>query len=552
MEQFLDRLLINRLRVILVEDLFDWQTVIQMAPWLSQWDSQRQQPTSRKYLLSMVQCLVQAPKVRLVSDLKVFMYREQHRQKLGNMYDQIFNGWNIGSGSDLDRMSHLLKLNNPNCLYWYKSDNDSQIWTMLKRYIDTTDRVPNSQLSKVIDTLRQIQTQDKFKNHREGYLYTMTAIAYILFEDLVDWTPRPMIPLMSDQEALNIYQHHIDTWTPDNLPYGNTGWLQKQIVEDMHTRAGRARGMGATQFADIGSMVTNEDQTFVFPVLRQIYQTNKYTTTNQDIPPLPQDFQTEPWDRHSLYTMSQPKPSQVPESEPAQVPVPVEMDLNADHEGAIYGQKVTASWKPLTYITQHWIYKGPYKGKRQYIPDLVVQRYQRLLQLGDQAVFPQIKIIGNDGYPYLKTPNIGTKWPPQTTVDVVDSGTNLVGRIVDRNSMGIYQGDQLIGMEQIDWEKYLYHMILRYILNFGDSGYWNYINNYGIDYEENRTISKSKPTDILQVISNKPITRYREAHLQYSKQLASQLLQRINQFVLPHVNGVELQRTQTVIDLLRV
>ena len=33
-------------------------------------------------------------------------------------------------------------------------------------------------------------------------------------------------------------------------------------------------------------------------------------------------------------------------------------DLMADQEGPIYGQTVTSLWKPLTWITEQWVYKG--------------------------------------------------------------------------------------------------------------------------------------------------------------------------------------------------
>lgn len=41
--------LMNRLRICLVEDMFDWQTILITEPWFTQWEHQRQNESSRKY-----------------------------------------------------------------------------------------------------------------------------------------------------------------------------------------------------------------------------------------------------------------------------------------------------------------------------------------------------------------------------------------------------------------------------------------------------------------------------------------------------------------------
>lgn len=224
-------------------------------------------------------------------------------------------------------------------------------------------------------------------------------------------------------------------------------------------------------------------------------------------------------------------------------------DLNADEDGPIYGQKVTASWKPMTYLTHQWVYKGPYLGKRERIPASTVERYQKFRSYGDDAVIPQEIVYGPGNQLYLKSPNIGVKWPPMTEVDKVKD--TIVGRIVNRYSMGVYQGDELIKTGQINWEKFLYHFIVRYIINAGDAGSWNFINNFGIDYEEDRTHTHGDPTTMLEVLSNKRISKNDlQSYEKALVSLANTLKSRVTRNVLPKVSGEELRRTQLVLSLL--
>ncbi len=81
--------LINRLKIIAVEDCFYPEMIPTLAEWFSKWHAHRETPKSRRYLLSIVIELCRAPKLRLLSDYKLFVQPEEYRKHLGSKYDSI-------------------------------------------------------------------------------------------------------------------------------------------------------------------------------------------------------------------------------------------------------------------------------------------------------------------------------------------------------------------------------------------------------------------------------------------------------------------------------
>jgi hypothetical protein len=587
--------IMNRLRVSLVEDMFNWSLILKIGPWFSKWDTEREFPSSRKYLLSIVQDMIASKKTRLLSDLKVFMLRETYRNDLGDQYDYLFNGWNdtgvntrapmgFNRFDRLNMFAHLIEQHNPNCLYWYQKMHENREESLIWKYLLESSKQVGNRL-KTIQQLQIIQSQ-LTKNHKESYLFTVSAIMMVLFDNFIDWNHpdqehRDLPDLMSDLEAERMYQEHISRWSPENLPYKSAGWLPAEVVIDKHTAKGLAMGKNAMDFAVTGSLVCNQDPTFLFPILRHIYIEKKVVEVDpskkRTAPPLDINQPTKPWvplttepvgptEQHvhpKPRLPSQPIPVKRLPSQPIPVkrippqPVPPEhpsnritlADLEADENGPIYGQKVTASWKPKTYLTQRWVYKGPYTGKRVMIPTNTEARYRKFKLYGDDAAMSQEVVEGPDQQVYLRSPNIGEKWPPITTVANVTG--EIIGRIADRISMGVYQGKDLIDLHKMDWERCLYHFMVRYIINAGDSGYYNYLNNYGIDYEEDRTPDKKKPENIVQIMfKKKPSEKYEQATQQAIRQHANTLKAKIETLVLPIVTGEELKRTHLVLSLL--
>ena len=274
--------LANRLRIILVEDLFNARSIPVMEDLFTKWEHTRETLISRNYLVNIVHFMTQSKKIRLVSDLKVFMLREDHRRVLGTEYDDLFNGWNdypdpSEQVNPLDRYLYLLGIKNPNCLYWYQQlGQPINMWSHLIKLADISTHHPH-EIKSLLKSLMMIQRQlPEKKVHDERYLYVMFATAIFLFEDLIDWNC-PSVEFLGETEVNRLYEEHRKTWTPSNLPYPNVGWLPEEVVVDKHTAKGLAHGKNSLDFATVGSMVNNQDSTFFFSRLREIYIKKKQT-----------------------------------------------------------------------------------------------------------------------------------------------------------------------------------------------------------------------------------------------------------------------------------
>ena len=117
------------------------------------------------------------------------------------------------------------------------------------------------------------------------------------------------------------------------------------------------------------------------------------------------------------------------------------------------------------------------------VPEQVVKSSEFFRLHGDCILEPEIIMVNDKKY--LKYLNLGTKWPPKTRVENIRG--EIKGNLADRLSLGIYNGHELIKNGEMIYKKMFYHFRLRYILGKGDSNLNNYINNVGIDFEENRT-----------------------------------------------------------------
>ena len=466
--------LMNRLRICLSEDMFNWSLMIAVEPWFSAWERERSKPSSRKYLLSIVSALVLSKKIRLISDLKTYFYdKNSPAQDAADGTDSgAADGASENHAKDVahrraERMLDLLRHRDPKCLYWFSLIRETGAF-----HIDDVAACANDipDLKRAIEATQIIRGQ-LTTGHREAYLFDVMSIAFILFWHIVG-NDAPEAPrLVSDEEADAAYRHHIESdWIGQGkMPYPRSGWLPPGIVIDMHTAKGRACGKNSLDFALIGSHVENEDMRLLFPELREAYNAKK----REAITGVPSVSNIPSW-------------------------------LLSEDGQPLFGQRVTASWKQFTYITKDYVYKGPFMGSRASIPQCTVERFALLRKFGDEAALEQ-HVVGSAGEYYLRSPNVGTRWPPKTTTDNVKG--SLVGRIVDRESMGIFRGERLIELETIDWVRVLYHFIARYVFWFGDTGLYNVINNWGIDYEENRTGDDMfVPVTFIEAISNRKLT----------------------------------------------
>jgi hypothetical protein len=193
--------LVNRLRIILIEDLFSWCSILSTYPLFVTWENERKNETSRTSLLNIVKILTCDKKIRLLSDLKIYAFRDEYKKLFGNKYDEIF-AENVKISNDPKaNFISLLKIKDPNCSYWYKNIDNNELWKILMKLandevnevnenneVDKNDEknevnevsTVNNNLLLTLKTIRMIQSQ-LTKNHRESYLFDMCGISIYYF-----------------------------------------------------------------------------------------------------------------------------------------------------------------------------------------------------------------------------------------------------------------------------------------------------------------------------------------------------------------------------------
>lgn len=164
-------------------------------------------------------------------------------------------------------------------------------------------------------------------------------------------------------------------------------------------------------------------------------------------------------------------------------------------------QKRTGQHKKNVYVTEKYVYKGPYERESTRLQTAVARHLLLGRVLGDPTVQTPKLVQWSDGW-YLRFTNIATRprgqWQTRRT-------TTLKGReaftLVERESMGIQQVSKCL-MQLTSQQKLqvLYHLVLRFCCApaIGDSHLGNMLYNgksvYGVDLEDYR-----KHTQIRQV-----------------------------------------------------
>ncbi len=319
--------------------------------------------------------------------------------------------------------------------------------------MDQIDRFVGSGSEYDDDLLQIYQTFPK--SNKEKWLYSLASFIYKKYEFGAVSTPQ----LIDQQSADCIYENIGEP------PY-KCGWLSPEIVCDIHTGNVAKTPESLYKFATEGAKVINERKKYLDPELRKIYIENKiHSDKEHNLPPLRKKGS----ERGTFL------------SEP------------------LYAQKVTAAYKPFTYVTREKIYKGPIDSKKA---DEIIAVAKRFLALEDSSVLIPEKIKAEGNY-YLSYENVGESWDPKFTFTVVKNSKTeqIMGNVVERKSIGIYQGSELISLNKMDYDKMFWHFMVRYILGRGDSGLWNYINNHGIDFDDRRQSFDQK--NILELLFTK-------------------------------------------------
>ena len=435
--------LINRLKIILVEDVCDSGLWPVMAGWFKKWHESRETVESRRYLLSIVRELCLAKKLRLLSDYKFFSDYKEYRKRLGEKYDHLYTDYKKNVW-DPNFLRGLVKTE----------------WTSYGHPYD-------EYLEEIYNTFP--------KTNNERWLYSMASGVY------------SHLNIVDEEKTPKLYtQKEVDSKYDNPVPAPHKcGWLDPKYVVDIHT--GQKRDLaGSIKFSEIGAHVENERVEYKNEMLRFLYKECKKSPEIFSSPELKDpEFQG----RWSDDLLVLPVKKEITREKPIKTERPLGTWSNP-----IFGQKVTAPHKPFTLIMEKKVYKGPFKDL--ILPTEIRSVALEFVKMGDESVLvPEIvqKESPNKEFAgiYLCYDNVAeASFPPPTTWEKVKG--NFEGPVVSRVDAGIYQGYELIKMGKMDFPTMFYHFCVRFILGRGDSGLWNYINNHGIDFDDRR---QEKPQD---------------------------------------------------------
>lgn len=454
--------LINRLKIIAVEDCFYPEIIPTLTEWFLKWHSSRETASSRRYLVSIVKALCEAPKLRLLSDYKLFVQPEEYRSHLGTKYDSVIVS---------------------------KKYSASKI-----RGLDHTDKFVS--FGSEYDSFLEQTFQTFPKTNKEKWLYSLASFVYSrhTFGEPIE------LKLQSQKAADCVYD---SVGTP---PY-KCGWLSPKIVCDVHTGAPKT-AENLYRFAIEGAKVFNEREEYFDEKLRKIYIENKVNSDkNLTVPQLDK----KPEEENFL-------------------------------QNPLYAQKVTSGYKPFTFVTREKIYKGPMDSTKA---DKIISLANKFAELGDSSVLIPEKIKVEGDY-YISYENVGLDWNPKVEYTVVKTTPEgqIMGNIVDRKSIGVYQGSELIENGSMDYDLLFWHFCVRYILGRGDSGLWNYINNHGIDFDDART-KFGQPT-IMELL----FTKKQRQHSVLEKEIASRSSVLIKKLRKLELDGDDSDRRDELVNAL--
>ena len=292
--------MINRLKVIAVEEMFNHQILRRMYSLIRDWEKYRMDEKAKSYLLNLVKIMVESPKIRLVSDHKCFLNSDFIIEKYPGKYDQLFetkNNWDSKiridylKSSELNnsnlleiwsRFIYLIENKDPNCLYWMnkllqiesserryrRKGNEWLVWEYL------INSIPKEKFHfNFLETINNLFSLYK-DNLREKSLFMISAILYYIKD--IEWENSPqMMDLINNKFSDDIVNNYY------NINKSNQIIEIDDYICDWHCSEGRKKGKTLLDFAKDGSKVENEDKLFYNQMMRDLYEEYKIYQTEE-------------------------------------------------------------------------------------------------------------------------------------------------------------------------------------------------------------------------------------------------------------------------------
>jgi hypothetical protein len=503
---------VNRLRCIMVEDIgiADPSMPIRFDRLFSEFENTRHKD-ARRCIYQMIRMLCEAPKIRLISDIKAVFFGDygltmasmmpENKEIYANRdhIDPKAKGMYLCSEFQdiVDGLITNIINKSDSGFFWV-----GKMVKIGKRAIDVMFKV-FKQFAKA-ECLQIINICEKYhkhfgmknggpeKSHRDYLMFAIWPGLY-MFRDL---DVSDVVTNIIDVDIDELYDSH----------RSRQAIVLDDYVFDAHTAKGRSLGKNGKDFAEVSAVVANESADVYNPLYRKIYMDCKtYDPAYKKVhagspvatsPSSPVVTSIRPPVESTLCppVMVSSRPP-VTSSLSLPVVTPMSEEMIVAIANAPIGQKPTSLYKATVYILHDQVVKGPYKDLNKLIT--MNLRYQMFTAWGDKVAGP-FKIMSHGDRYYVSMPIIRSKnvvpWTSSGPTQILGGKT---GKILDKSSLGIQELHHYLDTHALPNESIIYKSILHYIHRFifdpitGDAAFRNIIivddEVYGIDYDDNRT-----------------------------------------------------------------
>lgn len=291
--------MVNRLIVMMTEEIniSAWWLPLTVFDLYQKWVENRDDISSRKYLIDMYMHLTSQKKIRLISDIKsVFLLPPDYvkpnkmndlikiHSHIQNNYPQIYQKqdeigelhWEIDLSKFPDKaatymkgIAYNLEKGSDNVFFWIgklfnlaKEDGVSQnkcariVWSILFSFIDR-----HEDYKFVVPTIHVLDKFYSQMTHREKLIYLYHAILLLVRRGEIDWSSKAPKINTPHRRVLQRYENHLK----------NSRMGIDDYILDLHTRKGKRMVNSLEEFALEGAYVKNQNKKFLNQQYREIY-----------------------------------------------------------------------------------------------------------------------------------------------------------------------------------------------------------------------------------------------------------------------------------------
>tara|TARA_Y100000590_G_scaffold381432_1_gene450594 strand:+ start:1237 stop:2328 length:1092 start_codon:yes stop_codon:yes gene_type:complete len=289
--------MINRIKVIMLEDCFNPKLVLTIGTWIRYWENCRKKEKAKKVLLNIVYHLASSPKCRLLDEYNFYHKIDYIKKHFGEEFNDLFTSiheWDKDTSNiikfikqeehtnkDLvikaSRFYYLINKKDPACFFWLhslleESTNSKRYkrkgvewlaWELLFNLSNSKASFFNNFTKEQIYRKKMLKLLFYFRktNIREHHLFLHYAIHLFIQEDLICWSLEYNNDEIKTEKINTLYAYNSN----------KKKFVIKDYIYDRHTQIGRRMGRGFMHFCKISSVIKNPDPVFYNQRLRDLF-----------------------------------------------------------------------------------------------------------------------------------------------------------------------------------------------------------------------------------------------------------------------------------------